>query len=327
MFRRPLHGLVLMAVLGVVLIGRTEGREAIGERPPQEPGTVKLPAGVVATVNGRPITIDDVNRRLIERYGRAALQVLMVDAALESAAQDAGVTVSEEEIRNRLLEAEQREGGPAKLRRLLAAQGVDVRQFRRDLRRDLFAEKLLQKQGRLQVTDDDIENLYQREYGERVELAMMLLATEDEAKEVQRLLAEGADFGRLAHERSQDRATQPLYGRIGQVVRGDLIDELQETVFSLQPGQVSRTVLTQYGYHIFKVLERIPAQSVPLVEVKAKLRRTVRGNKITEQRQALIVELLRQAEIVVNQDDFPWVRPPEEVSAGARPDGPSLQEQ
>jgi len=302
--------LVLSPVSGQVGAPAAPGAPPGGAPPPSP----QLAPEVVATVNGRPITAQDVTRKLLERYGRAALQVLMVDAALADAAERAGVGVTDEEVAARLARAEQSQKGRTELRRRLAEQGVTVAQFRSDLRRELLIEKLLESRGTLTVSQQDVQQMYQRRYGERLELAMILVETEAEAKEVEGLLAQGADFGRLARERSRDRVSGPASGRLGQVVRGDLLPELQDAVFALPSGGLSRPMLTRYGYHIFKVLERLPAQEVPLEDVRAELVEAARQQKLAVQRSALVAEVLRQADIAVNTADYPWVRPPATAS-------------
>ena len=307
---------VLLALLCLLPALRAQADERGLELSDAEgPEASGLPPEVVATVNGQPITLKEVTGKLLQRYGRPALQVLMVDAVLTQAAEKAGLSVGGEEVAERVAEAERQEGSRAQLRRRLAAQGVTLPQFREDLRRELLVEKLLQAQDRLTVTEEDIQEAYQRRYGERLEVAMILVPTESEAREVERLLAQGAEFGRLARERSRDPLSAAASGRLGQVVPGDLLPELQEAVFALGAGEVSRPLLTRYGYHIFKVLERLPAREVALEEVRADLAREAGQRRFAAERAALVSELLRQADIAVNQGEHPWVRAPE-VSAG-----------
>ena len=309
----------VVLVLVLLALGPVSGQVGAPAAPGSPPGgtasSPQLAPEVVATVNGRPITAVDVTRKLLERYGRAALQVLMVDAALAGAAERAGVDVTDEEVAARLVRAEQLERGRMGLRRRLAEQGVTVAQFRSDLRRELLIEKLLESQGRLTISEQDVQEMYRRRYGERLELAMILVENEAEAKEVESRLAQGTDFGRLARERSRDRVSGPGSGRLGQVVRGDLLPELQEAVFALQSGGVSRPLLTQYGYHIFKALERLPAQDPPLEDVRVELVEAARQQKLAVQRSVLVAEVLRQADIAVNSAEHPWVRPPTAATA------------
>jgi foldase protein PrsA len=306
----------LMACFLLVILVAAQGHAQVAASSPQVPPAAQaLPPDTVATVNGHPILLSEVTAKLLQRYGRAALQVLMVDVAVNDAAAKAAVVVTEEELAARLHRSEEQEGGRDALRRQLAAGGVTVAQFREDLRRELLIGKLLDAQGKVKVTEQDIQEAYRRRYGEHLELSMILLETEAEAKEVERLLAGGADIGRLARERSKDPVSRAASGRLGLVARGDLLPELEEAVFALQPGEASRPLLSQYGYHIFKVFERQPAQTVPMEQVRQQLTAAVRQEKLAAGRSALVGELLQQAAVTVNGQSYPWVRPPE-VTAG-----------
>jgi foldase protein PrsA len=306
---------------GIVLVAAGAGAREAGAQvspsspPPAAGGSVQpLPPDVVATVNGRPLLLSEVTTKLLQRYGRAALQVLMVDTVVNDAAAKAAVTVTEDELSARLRRSEEQEGGREALRRELTAQGVTIVQFREDLRRELLIAKLLEAQGKVKVTEEDVQDAYRRRYGERLELVMVLVETEADAKEVERLVAAGADIGRLARERSKDPLSRAASGRLGMVARGDLLPDLEETVFALQPGQTSRPLLSQYGYHIFKVLERQPAQSVPVDQVREQLADAVKQEKLASGRSALVAELLQQAAVTVNDQAYPWVRPPESAA-------------
>jgi peptidyl-prolyl cis-trans isomerase SurA len=74
--------------------------------------------------------------------------------------------------------------------------------------------------------------------------------------EIKLKLEQGADFGELAKEYSEDPATAPRGGDLGFIKRGDLVKEFEEVAFSLEPNQVSDIVQTQFGYHIIKLIEK-----------------------------------------------------------------------
>ncbi len=76
------------------------------------------------------------------------------------------------------------------------------------------------------------------------------------AESLQERAAGGEDFGRLAREYSQDPTSAHLGGYLGWVGQGHFLANLGEVLLGMQPGEVSETVRTSFGYHIFKVTDR-----------------------------------------------------------------------
>lgn len=78
--------------------------------------------------------------------------------------------------------------------------------------------------------------------------------------EVQQKLGAGEDFATVAAEYSDDTYSVPEGGDLGWFGRGQMVPEFEEVTFSLEPGQISGPIKTQYGYHIVQVLEKDPAR-------------------------------------------------------------------
>lgn len=57
-------------------------------------------------------------------------------------------------------------------------------------------------------------------------------------------------------------------GDLGYVVRGQLVEEFEDVVFNLNPGQVSDVFRTRFGFHIAKLYDRRPPAVPPLKEVR-----------------------------------------------------------
>lgn len=86
--------------------------------------------------------------------------------------------------------------------------------------------------------------------------------------EIQKKLAAGESFEELAKTYSQDPGSAPSGGDLGSFEQGMMVPAFDEAVFSMQVGQVSEPVKTDFGYHLIK-LESIEAkQTQPFDEVK-----------------------------------------------------------
>jgi peptidyl-prolyl cis-trans isomerase SurA len=69
----------------------------------------------------------------------------------------------------------------------------------------------------------------------------------------------GIDFGKLVSEYSTDRASLNNFGVLPEIAVGQYDADFEEKVFSMQHvGDVSKPFVTQYGYHIVKLLEVTP---------------------------------------------------------------------
>jgi len=105
-------------------------------------------------------------------------------------------------------------------------------------------------------------------------------------------LAAGAEFTELA-----ERLSQVPVGAIGDkdsaVAREDLPPAFAEAIFALEAGEVSAPVATDYGFHLFQVVERLPAGALPMSAVAAEIRETLRREG-TEQRLAELVAEARE---------------------------------
>ncbi|MBQ9656214.1 MAG: peptidylprolyl isomerase [Prevotella sp.] len=83
---------------------------------------------------------------------------------------------------------------------------------------------------------------------------------QDEAKRridsVYTALKAGADFETLARQLSQDPGSAQRGGMLGWFSRHQMVKEFEDAAFALQPGEMSKPVLTPYGWHIILVKER-----------------------------------------------------------------------
>ena len=63
-------------------------------------------------------------------------------------------------------------------------------------------------------------------------------------------LRQGANFARLASQKSEDPGSAKAGGSLGIVSRGTMVKAFEDAAWGLKPGQLSDPVQTPYGYHI-----------------------------------------------------------------------------
>ncbi len=85
----------------------------------------------------------------------------------------------------------------------------------------------------------------------------ILVATEDEANVVYSALNEGADFAEMVTKYSTDTSTVAAGGDLGWFTRGQMVAAFEDAAFALtEVGEISKPVLSDYGYHIIQLLGR-----------------------------------------------------------------------
>ena len=84
--------------------------------------------------------------------------------------------------------------------------------------------------------------------------------TQHKADSVYDLLLKGAPFAEMVNKFSNDRTTFTVGGEMEEFGVGKYDPSFTDAVFALnQMGVISKPILTAFGYHIVKLLERIPA--------------------------------------------------------------------
>jgi peptidyl-prolyl cis-trans isomerase D len=135
------------------------------------------------------------------------------------------------------------------------------------------------------VSEPDVRRSYednQEQYStpEQVRTSHILLKTEgkDEAavrKQAEEILAKakapGADFAKLATQYTEEDAGKTRGGDLDFFGKGQMVPEFEKVAFSLQPGQISDVVKTQFGFHVIKVTDKRPATTRSFEEVRAQI--------------------------------------------------------
>jgi len=234
----------------------------------------------VATVNGKPIPsskVDQVVKQVVAQ-GKATDSPQLRDAIKKD-------LISREV----LIQQADKEGVGAR---------PDVKNAIDNARQSIIINAMLADYVKKHpVTDAEIQGEYDKyksQVGDKEYHARhILVATEDEAKQIIAKLKGGAKFEDLAKQ-SKDPGSAANGGDLDWASPANFVPEFSQAMTSLKKGEVTQTpVKTQYGYHVIK-LEDVRAAKVPaLADVKQQIAESLQQRRVAAFRD----DLMKKAKI------------------------------
>lgn len=148
-------------------------------------------------------------------------------------------------------------------------------------------------------TDDQLRARYQKEVNatdkHEYHVQHIVVATEDEAKSIIDALNKGADFSKLAKEKSNG-PTKDKGGDLGWIQQGTVVPSFFSAVQKLKKGQYTEApVKTQFGWHVIRLIDERPMKIPPFEKVKNSIERLMQREAI----EAKVKELKDKAKITL----------------------------
>ena len=265
------------AVMGLVLLALAVPSQAqmSGSTPPASADPT------VAKINGQPVLRSEVTRSL-QRMGPQLAQM---------PPQAVFPQVLDHVIATKVISA----AGYAKG----LESAADVKEQVKAVQDEIVAQTYVKQTVEPQVTDDKIKARYDElvkkfQPEDEVRARHILVKTEAEAKAVLKELKGGADFAKLATDKSKDAGSAKQGGDLGYFPQRDMVKEFADAAFALKAGQTStKPVKTNFGYHIIKAEDRRKSSPPPLETVKQQ----VKGQLGQEMAQKLIQDMVKEAKV------------------------------
>jgi peptidyl-prolyl cis-trans isomerase D len=121
-------------------------------------------------------------------------------------------------------------------------------------------------------------------------------AAKAKADDVLKQLRAGGNWAALAKKYSDDPGSKDQGGELGFLQHGVTVPEFDKTAFSLNPGQISDPVKTQFGYHIIQTEEKQTAHTKSFDEVRGTILATMVRDKESQAAQAFAQALSSEAQ-------------------------------
>ena len=290
--------LVLLSFVILGLAGSLSTSEAVVDR-------------VVAVVNEEVITLSEVDKMIVpflketvkaedrlerkeqlNRIRLQALNTLIEEKLMDHEIKRVGLKVTPREVEAIIEDIKkQNKATQEELERALANEGMTFEQYKTQIERRILRTKLVQwsvkvepKASEKQLREFYEQNAERYRTPETLRPAHILFGIPKEAppekvqevrkkcQEVLDRIRKGDDFGEMALLYSQDPSAKDR-GDLGYFKKGELLPAFEKELNRLRVGEVGGIIRTEFGFHLFKLLDRRGGTPMPFEEAKARVQR------------------------------------------------------
>lgn len=247
--------------------------------------------------------------------GETVLQKLLMEDIFEHLYGD---QVSEEDVEAEFTAAAEQFGTVEEYEELLEMQGIDLEFVKDNIRLTQLIRAAVA--DKVEITDAEIEEQY--EAARPMTAQHILVQDEETANEVIAKLEDGADFGELVTEYSQDPGSLETEGTYT-FGAGEMVPEFEAAVRELEVDELtSEPVQTQNGFHVIRRLEDAE-EYAPMEDQREELEIAVIDGYMNDQQfmAGLVTDLAAEANVQIADEDLQGAMaaylPQEEVPAQA----------
>lgn len=259
-YKMPFYVMTVIAIIAVVAAIYLM---TAGENTNTETESVAL-----ASVNDEEITKDQVYDVMYEQpvggeevFGKQVLESLIDEKIVNQKAEELEIEITDEEI-DAAVQTEidnliEQYGSEDTLNQMLAQNGMSLDALKNDMRESmpmrLKAKKILGDE--LNPSEEDISKNFEENFANSIRASHILVETREEAEDLLAQLKDGADFAELAKEHSTD-GSAASGGDLQYFTEDKMVPEFSEVAFSLEEGEISDVVESEFGFHIIKVTDK-----------------------------------------------------------------------
>jgi len=294
---------------------------------------------VVAKVNSEIVTLSSAQERLEvlrQKYNnnkasidekkllKEAVEMIVTEKLQLQEGKKMGLLVEDSAVEAAFKNIEKNNGlEEGQLATMLESEGRSLESYKNHIRDQILVSKITRFElgRRINVSDRKISKFYhanQKDFWEegRFKVRHILILSDSEAssdnkmksyKHINGILSEirnGKDFAEAAVEYSED-VSASSGGDVGYIEKGKMVPEFEKVVYSLKEGEISDVVETEFGFHIIKVDKIQPGRTLPLKEVKDKIKYVLSAEKQKSAYDAWMKELRETAFVEISLFDTP----------------------
>ncbi len=224
--------------------GKVTAKVASSSRPAPATNSISdaasLPS-IVATVNGEPVTRDELAALCLSRHGDEVLDNVLNKYLILQACQTQNIQITQKDVDDEVERIASKFNLSSKLYLKLIEDERDItpEQYSADIVWPMLALRSLAREN-VAVSDEQIGQAIESEFGRKVQVRMIAMSDATKAATVySQASANPATFKELAKQHSEDPSSASVEGLLPPIRKTQSDDSLEKVAFSLQPGQIS----------------------------------------------------------------------------------------
>ena len=254
---------------------KTASLKDSGKKPPPE---------IVADVNGKRITREDLAQECLVHYGQEILEDMINKQLIAAECRRRNITVTREEIDAEIERMATRFGIPVDqwFKLLKQERNITPEQYADDIIWRILALRKLAGE-KLQVSKEELVREYEIQYGPAVKARLISCNEEEKAQKLREMaVAQPEEFGNLARDNSEDIASAAAKGLIQPIRMHGSYEGIEKAAFDMADGEISRVIPAGGQYVILKRESLILARDYKLEQVSGQLEEIIRERKLSK---------------------------------------------
>ncbi len=261
---------------------------------------------IVATVNGNPISLEELAAQCKLRFGDDILEDLVNKTLILQACQNEKISVTQKDIDDEISRTASKFqlSKEMYLKLIQDERGIAPGQYASDIIWPMLALRGLSK-GKINVTPQDIDRAFQSEFGPKVQVRMIACRDVQKLTQLQKEAISNPDsFKILAKNHSEDTTSASVEGLLPPIRRYSGDDELEKIAFGLQPNQVSKVFPAGEMSVVLQCVRHLPPANPPaaqMQEIQNRIKLELEDKKLRGMAESVYTSLRDNAKVTMVQ--------------------------
>lgn len=253
-------------------------------------------------------TLSGISDELLASIKNSITEQLINSTLLYQYAEKEKIDIPASRINDEIEQIKSSFGSEQDFNNALRRNNLTLNQLKESLKNQYMVDQAIHNEyAQITISDEEIAQYYE-EYEsfffqpEKRKISHILVEDKEEAELLLNQLNDGIiDFETTAKEKSICPSAEKN-GDLGYISRGQMVPEFEEASFSLEAGNLSDIVKTEFGYHIIKCYDIQEEKQLSLEEAGDNIKSILTSQKQNERIDELIAQLREDADIVILYD-------------------------